>query len=50
MQQTIRYWSLMANATTVRYPPTGPSDPPTLWNYRQCMEVDGQFFYKYVFH
>lgn len=41
-----RYWGAMRNATRVAYPPMDPAALPRLFDYSQCMEVDGQFFYR----
>uniref|UniRef100_A0A7S0RA27 Nucleoside phosphorylase domain-containing protein n=1 Tax=Chlamydomonas leiostraca TaxID=1034604 RepID=A0A7S0RA27_9CHLO len=43
-----RYWGAMRNATKAAYPPMEPDAAPRLWDYSQCMEVDGQFFYSGV--
>jgi hypothetical protein len=43
---TCSYWQLMGEATGRKYPSPRPSEPPTVWDYTQCMEVDSQFFYR----
>ncbi|EFJ50281.1 hypothetical protein VOLCADRAFT_89239 [Volvox carteri f. nagariensis] len=40
-----RYWGLMSQGTGLQYPQVSQSDRPGLWNYTQCAEVDGQFFF-----
>ncbi|KAG2500711.1 hypothetical protein HYH03_001476 [Edaphochlamys debaryana] len=39
------YWGLMRNGTGVRYPAISADDRPVVWDYSQCAEVDGQFFF-----
>lgn len=39
------YWSTMAEGAAQPMPVLDPVSPPTVWDYTQCMEVDGQFFY-----
>lgn len=41
-----RYWWAMGNATRAQYPEPEASSAPHVWDYTQCMEVDGQFFFK----
>lgn len=37
----------MSKAANVSYPVPGPSMRPSLRDYTQCMEVDGQMFYRW---
>mmetsp|Transcript_12443 Transcript_12443/g.26864 ORF Transcript_12443/g.26864 Transcript_12443/m.26864 type:complete len:491 (-) Transcript_12443:204-1676(-) len=46
--QEKRYWSTMSRGTRQPYPDLNPSMPPTVWDYKQCMEVDNQFFFSGV--
>ncbi|KAG2443695.1 hypothetical protein HXX76_002043 [Chlamydomonas incerta] len=40
-----KYWGLMSEGTGVTYPPVSGEDMPVVWDYTQCAEVDGQFFF-----
>ncbi|GLI61951.1 hypothetical protein VaNZ11_004513, partial [Volvox africanus] len=40
-----RYWGLMSKGTGQTYPPIAREDKPLVWDYTQCAEVDGQFFF-----
>ncbi|GIL75443.1 hypothetical protein Vretimale_8072 [Volvox reticuliferus] len=40
-----RYWGLMSKGTGLTYPPIAREDKPLVWDYTQCAEVDGQFFF-----
>ncbi|GFR47452.1 hypothetical protein Agub_g9177, partial [Astrephomene gubernaculifera] len=40
-----RYWELMAQGTGATYPAVEGGVAPALWDYSQCAEVDGQFFF-----
>jgi hypothetical protein len=42
-----QYWADMSNTTHVKYD-LNPKHPPRVWNYRQCVEVDSQFFFSGV--
>eukprot|EP00798_Chlamydomonas_sp_ICE-L_P018442 gene18442-24917_t len=42
------YWDEMRNATGEEYPEYEQSNPPSVFDYTQCMEVDGQFFFSGV--
>lgn len=39
------YWSAVAAAAGQQPPTLSPTAPPNVWDYTQCMEVDGQFFF-----
>ncbi len=38
----------MGQGTGVDYPQPVAEWPPSMWDYTECMEVDGQFFYRQV--
>ncbi|KAG2438952.1 hypothetical protein HYH02_010745 [Chlamydomonas schloesseri] len=43
--QEQKYWGLMAEGTGETYPAVSGEDMPVVWDYTQCAEVDGQFFF-----
>ena len=38
----------MSEVTNTSYTVPEPSTPPSFRDYTQCMEVDGQMFYRYA--
>eukprot|EP00878_Enallax_costatus_P008523 GHUV01008911.1.p1 GENE.GHUV01008911.1~~GHUV01008911.1.p1 ORF type:complete len:410 (+),score=61.73 GHUV01008911.1:192-1421(+) len=40
-----QYWSTMAQGTRVKYPTIPPTVPPKVWTYKECMEIDSQYFW-----
>ncbi|KAF6259950.1 hypothetical protein COO60DRAFT_1700592 [Scenedesmus sp. NREL 46B-D3] len=39
------YWSSMSAGTNVSYPDVTQTTPPRVWSYKQCMEIDSQYFW-----
>jgi len=41
------YWGYIHNSTNTTYD-LNPKNPPKVYDYKQCVEVDSQFFYSGV--